>query len=289
MPVIGELELGWRMLANRFVARHRHERQDDRRRVARPRLARGRGARARSPATSARRSPRSPATLDPDDDGDLRVLVLPARGLGRLRARGRACCSTSPPTTSTATARFAAYLDAKLRIFANQTDGDDARSSTPTSRRWPASTSPARRAARRYGIDGCEAGGCAVCASPTARSATPTAPLVDRGELAARRRAQPPQRDGGRRRGARRRDRRAMPSPRGLRTFAGVPHRLERVAEIDGVTYVNDSKATNVAAAAAALARLRRRRPRDPRRQPQGRRLRGARPGRRRALRAPAT
>ena len=40
---------------------------------------------------------------------------------------------------------------------------------------------------------------------------------------------------------------------RGLETFAGVPHRLERVAEIGGVTYVNDSKATNVAAAAAAL------------------------------------
>jgi UDP-N-acetylmuramoylalanine--D-glutamate ligase len=39
----------------------------------------------------------------------------------------------------------------------------------------------------------------------------------------------------------------------GLRTFAGVPHRLERVAELDGVLYVNDSKATNVAAAAAAL------------------------------------
>ncbi len=39
----------------------------------------------------------------------------------------------------------------------------------------------------------------------------------------------------------------------GLRTFPGVPHRLERVAELDGVTYVNDSKATNVAAAAAAL------------------------------------
>ena len=38
-----------------------------------------------------------------------------------------------------------------------------------------------------------------------------------------------------------------------LRSFAGVPHRLERVAEIDGVAYVNDSKATNVAAAVAAL------------------------------------
>ena len=38
-----------------------------------------------------------------------------------------------------------------------------------------------------------------------------------------------------------------------LRTFPGVPHRLERVAEIDGVLYVDDSKATNVAAAVAAL------------------------------------
>jgi UDP-N-acetylmuramoylalanine--D-glutamate ligase len=38
-----------------------------------------------------------------------------------------------------------------------------------------------------------------------------------------------------------------------LRDFAGIPHRLEEVAEIDGVLYVNDSKATNVSAAAAAL------------------------------------
>jgi UDP-N-acetylmuramoylalanine--D-glutamate ligase len=39
-----------------------------------------------------------------------------------------------------------------------------------------------------------------------------------------------------------------------LRSFAGVPHRLELVAEHDGVRYVNDSKATNVAAALRALA-----------------------------------
>jgi UDP-N-acetylmuramoylalanine--D-glutamate ligase len=41
---------------------------------------------------------------------------------------------------------------------------------------------------------------------------------------------------------------------RGLREFPGVPHRLELVAEVAGVRYVNDSKATNVAAALRALA-----------------------------------
>jgi UDP-N-acetylmuramoylalanine--D-glutamate ligase len=39
-----------------------------------------------------------------------------------------------------------------------------------------------------------------------------------------------------------------------LRTFPGVPHRLELVRELDRVRYVNDSKATNVAAALKALA-----------------------------------
>jgi UDP-N-acetylmuramoylalanine--D-glutamate ligase len=39
-----------------------------------------------------------------------------------------------------------------------------------------------------------------------------------------------------------------------LRDFPGVEHRLELVAEIRGVRYVNDSKATNTAAARRALA-----------------------------------
>ena len=40
----------------------------------------------------------------------------------------------------------------------------------------------------------------------------------------------------------------------GLRTFRGVEHRLEEVVTRDGVLYVNDSKATNVASTLVALA-----------------------------------
>jgi UDP-N-acetylmuramoylalanine--D-glutamate ligase len=39
----------------------------------------------------------------------------------------------------------------------------------------------------------------------------------------------------------------------GLRSFGGVPHRLEPVAEIAGVRFVNDSKATNVGAATVGI------------------------------------
>ncbi len=53
--------------------------------------------------------------------------------------------------------------------------------------------------------------------------------------------------------------------------FAGVAHRLEEVAELDGVLYVNDSKATNVASTLVALeAFAERPRPPDPRRQGKG-------------------
>jgi UDP-N-acetylmuramoylalanine--D-glutamate ligase len=40
----------------------------------------------------------------------------------------------------------------------------------------------------------------------------------------------------------------------GLQTYPGLPHRMERVREKDGVLFVNDSKATNPEAAAPALA-----------------------------------
>jgi UDP-N-acetylmuramoylalanine--D-glutamate ligase len=42
----------------------------------------------------------------------------------------------------------------------------------------------------------------------------------------------------------------------GLRTFAGVPHRLELIAVHDGVSWINDSKATNVVSTLVALRAL---------------------------------
>jgi UDP-N-acetylmuramoylalanine--D-glutamate ligase len=46
---------------------------------------------------------------------------------------------------------------------------------------------------------------------------------------------------------------RAQDITRGLRTAAPLPHRLEPVADQDGVLWIDDSKATNVAAAVSAL------------------------------------
>jgi UDP-N-acetylmuramoylalanine--D-glutamate ligase len=40
----------------------------------------------------------------------------------------------------------------------------------------------------------------------------------------------------------------------GLRTYPGLPHRMERICDKDGVIFVNDSKATNPTATAPALA-----------------------------------
>ncbi len=41
---------------------------------------------------------------------------------------------------------------------------------------------------------------------------------------------------------------------RGLATYPGLPHRMERVRELGGILYVNDSKATNATSTAPALA-----------------------------------
>ncbi len=142
-----------------------------------------------------------------------------------------------------------AYLDAKLRIFASQPAGATAI--------WDADEPvlvgaeiPGSADRLRYGVE-CASGDCAVrLADGAIRDADGV--LIERGDLAL---------------AGEHNVRNAMAVTaaalaagvprdavaRGLAGFAGVAHRLEPVAEIDGVAFVNDSKATNVAAARAAI------------------------------------
>ena len=128
---------------------------------------------------------------------------------------------------------LAAYRDAKLRIFANQTRRD-----------WAIydSSQPGLRGLRVGGqarvvdLGTMGAGGLAEFLADTALAGPHNLANARAAEAAAL---------------AMGIDRETIRAA--LASFPGVPHRLERVAERDGVLYVNDSKATNVAAATAAL------------------------------------
>ena len=183
--------------------------------------------------------------IEPRRDRRLRGLQLPARGHEPASRPSARSSSTSRPTTSTATATSSAYRDAKLRIFANQGNDDVAVYNADDPELAGVDLGGcARRIAFCRGADARLRGRAAEghdllatasrCSrSPSsASSATTTSPT----------RWPPPPR-----RSPSGIDRDAV--AQGLRSFGGVPHRLEPVAEIDGVRFVNDSKATNVASA----------------------------------------
>lgn len=137
---------------------------------------------------------------------------------------------------------FAAYRAAKLRLFAHQREGDVA--VLPVG--FPAPGGGARRVTFGLGGDLDDRAGHLWWRDT---------PLVAHGDL--------------RIRGAHNRANAAAAAAlalaRGvpveavreaLHTFAGVEHRLEEVGSVDGVLYINDSKATNVASTLVALRAL---------------------------------
>jgi UDP-N-acetylmuramoylalanine--D-glutamate ligase len=153
---------------------------------------------------------------------------------------------------------FAAYRDAKLALFARQSPDDLAVAPVDIGIELPGA---ARRVTfgEQPGRDG---GPGSASVTPSDRCASVTlrdeaicwqgAPLLPARELSLRGRHNL---DNGMAAAAvclaRGIDRGAVRE--GLRTFAGVAHRLEELARRDGVLYVNDSKATNVASTLVAL------------------------------------
>ena len=248
MPVIGELELGWSLLPNRFVALTGTN--------GKTTVAEWLGhvwAEAGEAGVVAGNVGTPLASLAGSLDPE--VTVICECSSFQLEdsvafAPEIALLLNLTPDHLDRHKTFEAYRDAKLRIFANQPEGATALLDADDEELAGVEI-PGDATVGRFGIGGCAAGGCAVWLSgDEIRDAA--GPLLRRGELAlagdhnlrnAMAVAAAALAAGV--------DRAAVTA--GLLTFAGVPHRLERVAEVGDVTYVNDSKATNVAAAAAAL------------------------------------
>lgn len=145
---------------------------------------------------------------------------------------------------------FEGYREAKLKIFAAQRE-DDAAVTDADEESLHGIEIPGAARQLHYGISGCAAGDCDVWLEDGSIHDA-DGPLIDAGRVSL---------------AGEHNLRNAMAVataalaagvPRdavaeGLASFNGVPHRLQRVRVIDGVAYVNDSKATNPAAAIAAL------------------------------------
>ena len=227
----------------------RDQRQDDDDRVDRPHPPRGRAAGRRSPATSA-----SPPTLArrPVAAGRrhrrLRGLVVPARGHAWRSAPEAAVLLNLTPDHLDRYGGYEDYVAAKLRDLRQPgrlrpvaVAPDDLGIARPRRlRRGDCSSAPARRrrrsrSARRTVVGRSAAAGrrrdLAARRAQLARTRWPPPPLclargIDPEAVAA-----------------------------GLRDFAGVAHRLERIARAGRSRLVNDSKATNVASTIVALRR----------------------------------
>ena len=245
IPIWSEVELGYRLLDGQPVDRgHRDEREDDDDGAARRDPAR------RGPPSRGRRKHRAAAHRGRRGDrarrvGRLRALELPARGRHTTLTCDVAVLLNLEPDHLDRHGTFEAYRDAKLRIFERARRQDRA----------------ARDGARR-----------ASSSRPTIRCRPSRAsPECTTG------RTQPP-----RRRPRARRASATTRSPKALRTFAGVPHRLELVRELRGRSLCQRLEGDEHRRSEPRRGRLRRAAAAHPRRLAQGR---GLRPVRARAAR----
>jgi UDP-N-acetylmuramoylalanine--D-glutamate ligase len=222
MPVLGELELAWRLLPNEFVA------------VT--------GTNGKTTTTEWIGHIHREAGLEVAVAGNVGTAVSSL--VGTTEASSTVVCECSSfqlediaafapevgvllnltPDHLDRHGSFGAYRAAKLRLFANQSEEDVAvlpadLSVLGRARQFVYGTGPEAALADQIALPGehNRENGMAAAAACLARG-------IDAGAVA-----------------------------RGLRTFAGVAHRLELVAVRDGVSYVNDSKATNVASTLMAL------------------------------------
>ncbi len=240
-PVLGELELGWRLLANEFIA------------VT--------GTNGKTTTTEWIGHIHREAALPVAVAGNVGTAVTSL--IGSVPDGATVVCEASSfqledtvafapevavllnlePDHLDRHASFADYVAAKLRIFANQGNYDVAVApvDVPVSdlggcaRRLPFGSGDGAELAQRAGYlwwDDAPLLPAADISLPgehnranaMAAAAACLARGIDRDAVAA-----------------------------GLRSFAGVAHRLERIVVADGVAFVNDSKATNVASTIVAL------------------------------------
>ena len=184
-----------------------------------------------------------PGTLAPGHDGRRRGVLVPARGHAAFAPEAAVLLNLAEDHLDRH-GTFDAYRAAKLEIFARQPERGGRRRAARPRRRGPRRLRPPRllrrrprRGARRTAPASCGGtsepllGGLQLglrgnhnVQNAMAAAAVALARGVDADAVRA-----------------------------GLRSFRGLPHRLEEVATVDGVLYVNDSKATNVASALVGI------------------------------------